>query len=159
MRSDLGSEGAKGARGAALAQSDRRFNMVNGMEISVPCSAGNLIDQITILAIKKSRIAEEEKREKVSRELDVLSRIRVNIPQLNTPLVLRLEQSLSEVNGILWDVEDELRAMEARKEFGERFIMAARSVYQTNDRRAELKSYIDRIVGSTFSEQKWFSGP
>lgn len=67
------------------------------MEILVPCSAGHLIDQITILAIKNGRITNERKRKNVARELDALSRIRAQLPELNTPAVLRIEQALPDL--------------------------------------------------------------
>jgi hypothetical protein len=39
----------------------------------------------------------------------------------------------------LWNVENALRAIEARQEIGKHFNAAARSVYRTNDERAALK--------------------
>ncbi len=58
-----------------------------------------------------------------------------------------LSGSLSGVNSQLWQVEDELRLCERRRDFGQRFVELARSVYRLNDRRAELKASIDKLCG------------
>lgn len=129
------------------------------MDITIPVSAGHLIDQITILEIKKARIADRTKRDNVCRELDALTRIRQNLPELATPALADLERQLFEANERLWEIEDILRSLEAKQDFGERFVAAARSVYLTNDKRAELKRDIDRLSGSRFGEEKWFSSP
>jgi hypothetical protein len=127
------------------------------MDVLIPVSAGHLIDQITILEIKMMRIADPAKRENVRRELEALRRTRADLPELTQPAILALEQELAAVNQTLWEVEDTLRAMELRQEFRAPFVAAARSVYQTNDKRAVLKRAIDRLAGSSFSEEKSFS--
>jgi len=127
------------------------------VDVLIPVSAGHLIDQITILRIKKMHIADPLKSENVRRELDALSRIRADLPGLAQPAILQLEEELAAVNQALWDVEDKLRVMDARREFGKRFIAAARAVYLTNDRRSALKRAIDHLVGSSFCEEKSFS--
>jgi hypothetical protein len=127
------------------------------VNVWIPVSAGHLIDQITILRIKKAHIADPHKCANVCQELEALSSIRGELPDLARPEILDLEGELAAVNQALWRVEDDLRAMEARQEFGDGFIAAARSVYLTNDRRAVLKRAIDRLVGSSFCEEKSFS--
>lgn len=127
------------------------------MDVLIPVSAGHLIDQITILRIKKTQIADPVKQENVCRELGALSRIRADLPELSKPAVLQLEEELTIVNQTLWEIEDALRAMEVRQEFGEHFIATARSVYLTNDKRAVLKRAIDHLAGSSFCEEKSFS--
>jgi hypothetical protein len=72
---------------------------------------------------------------------------------------LELEADLAElraVNGILWDVEDQLRLCEARGDFGPAFVTLARAVYQNNDRRALIKQRIDQRHGSAVREEKMF---
>ena len=109
------------------------------MEITIPVSAGHLIDRITILEIKKTRIADRAKHNNVCRELDALTHIRETFSQLDAPAVRDIERQLFEANKLLWEIEDVLRSLEDRKDFGERFVAAARSVYLTNDKRAGLK--------------------
>jgi Family of unknown function (DUF6165) len=65
-----------------------------------------------------------------------------------------LEEELFQVNGRLWDVEDELRALEQGGNFGELFVELARSVYRLNDRRSLLKRQINTVTGSVIVEEK-----
>jgi hypothetical protein len=58
------------------------------------------------------------------------------------------------VNEILWNVEDSIRNKERNKEFDQDFIEMARSVYITNDRRAEIKRKINEKYSSEFIEEK-----
>ena len=66
----------------------------------------------------------------------------------------RLTDGLKGVNEALWDIEDEIRVCERNKDFGERFIELARSVYKTNDRRAALKRQVNDLLGSRLIEEK-----
>jgi hypothetical protein len=65
-----------------------------------------------------------------------------------------LYRALYDVNCELWDIEDHIRDLERRKDFGEDFIATARSVYVRNDRRAELKKEINTKTGSGLVEEK-----
>ena len=68
-----------------------------------------------------------------------------------------LEEHLKACNEKLWDIEDEVRKCEAAKDFGPRFIELARSVYQTNDKRAGVKKQIDELFGSTITDEKSYA--
>ena len=68
--------------------------------------------------------------------------------------VAAFESELRSVNGFLWDVEDALRAHEARRDFGAAFVELARQVYKTNDRRAALKKEINLLCNSAIVEEK-----
>jgi len=68
-----------------------------------------------------------------------------------------LIRDLKSVNETLWDIEDEIRACEARQDFGTRFIELARGVYQTNDRRASIKRRINILCGSSIVEEKSYT--
>lgn len=65
-----------------------------------------------------------------------------------------LATELRSINESLWDIEDEIRGCEQRSDFGPRFIELARSVYQTNDRRAAVKRQINERLGSRIVEEK-----
>lgn len=121
--------------------------------IRAPIGAGELIDKITILEIKAERIADPQKGRNVATELALLRGIRAEAG-LDGDEIARVADELRAVNTTLWDIEDEIRACEARGDFGERFIALARSVYLTNDRRSALKKRIDLAVGSTIVEEK-----
>jgi hypothetical protein len=122
-----------------------------------PISAGELIDKITILGIKLTHIDDPTKRANVERELSLLTELRAS-QGLNGAAIDATMKELREVNESLWVVEDRLREHEARGDFGPEFITLARKVYVTNDRRAALKKSIDRITGSSITEEKSYEG-
>ena len=61
------------------------------------------------------------------------------------------------INEKLWKIEDEIRDMERNKTYDIEFIKLARSVYFTNDVRAEIKKEINLKYGSLFVEEKSYS--
>ncbi|WP_027487831.1 DUF6165 family protein [Allorhizobium undicola] len=120
--------------------------------IEVPVSWGELIDKITILQIKADRIADAGKRANVERELALLTEKLQ--PVATHEAVGAVMKDLREVNTALWVIEDDIRDCEREGDFGSRFIELARSVYITNDRRAELKRDINVALGSGIIEEK-----
>jgi hypothetical protein len=123
------------------------------VDILAPISVGELIDKITILRIKRERIRAAPARANIDRELDRLREIRAG-SSLDLADLAALEEELFRVNGRLWDVEDEVRALEQSGDFGERFIELARSVYRLNDQRSMLKRRINEVTGSAIVEEK-----
>ena len=61
---------------------------------------------------------------------------------------------LKKINQNLWDIEDKLRIFEKNKDFGEAFVKLARDVYFNNDKRASIKSEINKTLGSNIREVK-----
>lgn len=124
--------------------------------VNVEIAPGELIDKITILEIKTERITDKAKLENVRIELDTLEQARdatlVSSPELND-----LTKQLKAINEQLWDIEDHVRDCERDKEFGERFVELARSVYKSNDKRAALKRDINVLLGSHLVEEKSYS--
>jgi hypothetical protein len=127
------------------------------MRVYIPVSAAELIDRITILKIKKARIPSAESVANVSAELEHLVAIRNCFPKLGLRSVCAKETRLGKQNMMLWDAENELRALEFKRNFSKEFIAVARRVYRGNDERARLKREIDSLVGSALREEKWFS--
>jgi hypothetical protein len=125
--------------------------------IAIPGSAGELIDKITILEIKEKHIAEPAKLANVRHELALLKKLKAECVPGGAGLAA-LESELRSVNGLLWEVEDALRAHEARGDFGAAFIELARQVYKTNDRRAALKKEINVLCNSAIVEEKSYLG-
>jgi hypothetical protein len=123
------------------------------VDILAPISVGELIDKITILRIKRERIHAAAARANIERELERLVEIRAGA-SLDLADLAVLEEELFQVNGRLWDVEDELRALERTGDFGKRFIELARSVYRFNDQRSMLKRRINTVTGSAIVEEK-----
>jgi len=122
--------------------------------IWIPGSVGELLDKVSILNIKRVMITDTEKLVMVKHELQEL--MDVAVPFLENKDVEELYDLLLMVNKNLWDVEDDLRKMEASKLFDEEFIAKARSVYFLNDRRFELKSKINVAMGSRINEVKQY---
>jgi hypothetical protein len=118
------------------------------MEIEV--SIGEIVDKLSILRIKKNNITDEEKLVNINKEYDYLYH--------KVFQELKIESSdfyeMIMVNEILWNVEDSIRNKERNKEFDQDFIEMARSVYITNDRRAEIKKEINKKYNSDFVEEK-----
>ena len=122
----------------------------------VPISFGELIDKITILKIKAQRIHDPAKVSNIRNELQLLAEARAHL-SIEGAEIARLEAKLELTNEALWDIEDHIRDCERQKDFGPRFVELARSVYRTNDRRAELKRQINEIAGSSIVEEKSYS--
>ena len=123
------------------------------MGLMIPVSWGELLDKLTILQIKNERIESPGKLANIIKEYDALDEIRRSRCQPSSELD-RLVQELRLVNETLWEVEDAIRECEREKDFNSRFIELARSVYQTNDRRAHLKYLINDLLGSDLIEEK-----
>jgi len=120
-------------------------------------SWGELLDKITILEIKCDRIAEPAARANVGRELRLLRRAAGALAA--SQQVRTLVERLRGVNEDLWDIEDDIRARDAKADFGPRFIALARLVYQRNDQRAGLKRQINQALGSLLIEEKSYAAP
>jgi hypothetical protein len=126
------------------------------MAVTVPVSWGELIDKITILEIKSRRLDDEAKLANVRKELALLKAVRDREFSGHTGLA-ELARRLVEVNERLWDIEDDIRVCEARRDFGGRFVELARAVYITNDERAALKRRINELLGSALTEEKSYA--
>jgi tetratricopeptide (TPR) repeat protein len=124
--------------------------------IEVPVSAGELFDKITILEIKRREIADAAARQHVERELDDLERRRPSGWREN-PRVQELIAGLADVNEQLWKIEDAIRECEREQRFDQQFVELARSVYQTNDRRSNIKRQINRLFDSAIVEVKSYA--
>jgi hypothetical protein len=123
------------------------------MPILAPVSAGELIDKITILRVKATRIGDPAKEANVRTELALLEEIAEReLPR--SPQLEDLVAQLTEVNAALWDIEDGKRDCERRQDFGPDFVALARRVYIDNDRRAAVKRQINTLVGSEIVEEK-----
>lgn len=121
--------------------------------ILIPISPGELLDKITILEIKSERIKDEAKIANVKNELSMLLDVwRTAVTEDADVLLLRKE--LKSINEELWDIEDDIRDEELNKRFSERFIELARSVYVTNDKRADAKKRLNIHLKSDIVEEK-----
>ena len=120
--------------------------------ITIPISVGELLDKVSILYIKNSKIHDEEKLKKIETEL--LHLLPIVKPFLEIPEVDDLYTDLMGINYELWGVEDKLRISEKENRFQINFINLARSVYTLNDQRSALKEKINVLTNSELSEVK-----
>ncbi len=123
------------------------------MSINIELSVGELLDKVTILQIKSERISDQLKLENINKELQVLTVLWEASPYSQSDLKENI-QALKEVNEALWDIEDKIRDKERDQSFDYEFIELARSVYFTNDKRAEIKKVINTKTGSELVEEK-----
>ena len=124
------------------------------MKVDLPL--GDVVDRVTILQIKLTRLPGVDQRANVRRELASLIG-RWKDSQLREMDSLPEWGALTEVNEQLWDIEDQIRDHERRTDFGPSFIDLARRVYRLNDRRAALKRAINWELGSALIEEKSYS--
>ncbi len=125
-------------------------------QIRIPIAPGELLDKLTILDIKLERIDDPDKLANVRREHELLSRVWADAG-LETDGIVALRRRLLEVNQRLWQIEDDIRDCERDKDFGERFVSLARSVYMENDERAAIKKEINLALNSDIVEEKSYA--
>lgn len=118
--------------------------------MKIEVSNGEIIDKLTIIQIKLERIKDEAKLINLQKEFDELTKVTSSILGTEDPLY----KALYEVNCELWDIEDHIRDLERKKDFGRDFIETARSVYFRNDKRAEIKREINIKTSSGLTEEK-----
>jgi phosphotransacetylase len=121
--------------------------------IQVPVSPGEVLDKITILEIKSERISDAAKLVNVKRELELLQAAWQEAVDQDAT-VERIHAKLKSINEDLWEIEDDIRDKERAREFDDRFIELARSVYVTNDQRADAKKELNVYLGSEIVEEK-----
>ena len=122
-------------------------------KILAEISAGELIDKITILEIKKTKIVDQEKLKEVNKEhnslINTMNKVLKDISKIS-----KFKEQLKSINLKLWDIEDGKRLAEKNNDFGSKFIELARNVYKYNDERAKIKSKINEALNSNIKEVK-----
>ena len=122
------------------------------MLINTPISLGELVDKISILMVKQKNIKNNDKLDQVNKELKYLQETLHNYTSKDEIDVFL--NSLIDINSKLWIIEDDIRDCERKKQFDQKFIDLARSVYFTNDKRANIKLDINNKFGSELVEVK-----
>ena len=118
--------------------------------MKIEVSNGEIIDKLTIIQIKLERIKDEAKLVNLQKEYNELSKAASSIISTSDSLY----KSLYEVNCELWDIEDHIRDLERKKDFGNDFVSTARAVYVKNDKRSEIKREINIKTSSGLIEEK-----
>ncbi|MGD0562152.1 MAG: DUF6165 family protein [Roseiarcus sp.] len=122
----------------------------------LPVSWGEVIDKITILEIKNTKLSGADALANVRKELSLLSSA-ADVYLANNARLSDLKHRLRVVNDALWAIEDDIREKEAKQEFDNQFIALARSVYTRNDERAAIKREINDLLRSDIVEEKSYT--
>jgi len=118
--------------------------------MKIEISNGELVDKLSILEIKLIKIQDSEKLKNIHKEYSMLEKAASQIIKRNDPLY----KQLLDINQKLWEIEDRIRELEKKKEFGKDFIETARKVYFNNDLRAKIKQKINLKTSSDLFEEK-----
>tara|TARA_B100001765_G_scaffold206964_1_gene164689 strand:+ start:385 stop:786 length:402 start_codon:yes stop_codon:yes gene_type:complete len=125
-------------------------------KIQSEISAGELLDKISILEIKIDKIKDKDHQIEINKEYKILKETK----DLNIKTTTKIESLFSELKKInlnLWYIEDKIRICEKNKDFGKNFIDLARNVYLNNDKRAKIKSEINKLLDSNIKEIKQYA--
>ena len=120
--------------------------------MKIEVSNGEIVDKFSILLIKRSNVKDDAKLDNIQKEIDILIPIFMKI--IKKKEVYDKYLDLAIVNKELWDIEDDIRECERQKDFGDKFIQLARSVYISNDLRAKIKKEINLLTNSGIVEEK-----
>ena len=107
------------------------------------------------MEIKLEKIKDKNDLFEINKEYKVLKEVK-NLNIKSTNEIEQLFKEIKVVNLKLWNIEDKIRICEKNKNFGETFIDLARGVYLNNDQRAEIKSTINKRLGSNIKEIKQY---
>ena len=124
-------------------------------KILTEISPGELLDKISILEIKLKQITDKNSLEQVKKEYKILKETQNSSIEL-TGRIKELFDSIKEVNLVLWRIEDDVRLCEKNKDFGKNFIELARAIYFNNAKRSDIKSEINKTLGSNINEVKQY---
>ena len=122
-------------------------------KILTEISAGELLDKLSILEIKLDNIKDKEKLIEINKEYKSLVETKKSNIEINENLQKLIDQ-LKEINLKLWNIEEGKRKCEKNADFSENFIQLSRNVYINNDKRAKIKSDINKLLGSNIKEVK-----
>ena len=124
-------------------------------KIQSEISAGELLDKLSILEIKIVKIKNKSNLIEIKKEHEVLKKTKkINIK--SSVKINSLFIKLKKINLRLWNIEDKIRIYEKNKNFNKTFIKLARSVYFNNDKRAKIKSKINKTLNSNIKEIKQY---
>lgn len=124
------------------------------MEISVNVSAGELLDKVSILEIKKDKIPDKKKVKEVEKELGILKKVcesKLRGYERWVEEIKHINEMLWEYIGLQWDDESGDASNEEKLD-------SAKAVLVTNDLRFKIKDEINKFYDSDINEQKSYGG-
>ena len=124
-------------------------------KILAEISVGELLDKLSILEIKLAKITNKESLKIIEKEYQTLNK--TDLTDIDKNKYKALFDELKSTNRKLWDIENEKRLCEKNSDFGEKFIKVSRDVHFMNDKRAKIKSKINKTFGSSIEEVKEYT--
>ena len=124
-------------------------------KILTEISLGELLDKISVLEIKLSKIKDKKKLIFIKKEYKILKNTKKKV-KLKKKIIFYYKK-LKIVNTRLWNIEDKIRKHEKDKKFNKNFITLARKVYKENDQRSYIKLEINKLMKSNIVEMKSYS--
>ena len=120
-------------------------------DFKIKISNGELLDRISILELKMLRVEDPAKSAVVKREFYELNPKCVSLFTTNDSSLQVLYLELARINGILWDLENEVRDVKIKDK---KFINASKKIFQLNQTRNQIKNDINVITGSDYLDVK-----
>ena len=120
------------------------------MGILANISAGELLDKVSILKIKKNKIKEENKLKEIEKELSVLE----EICEKNLKGYRPWGEKLNRINLIVWENVGAQWEKYKNNKYDFRCIELSKAVIINNDKRFQIKDAINKFYDSEIKEQK-----
>jgi len=118
--------------------------------MKIEVSNGEIVDKYTIVNIKLKKCNEAtEKHKNLLQEYKILKKA---VESLS--IEQKYIDDLQAINESLWEIEDQIRILEDKKQFDDKFIELARGVYIINYKRFFVKKEINQITNSKITEEK-----
>jgi len=125
------------------------------MKICIPSSAGDLIDRITILEVKRRFIQDKTKLKNIEKHLKELHKVYAKLTKTRT--LHRLHKMLFDINYRQWQLEDKVRVYLRERRIDPAFARLVRAIHLSNDKRAKVKRLVDEHTGSHFVDEKHYA--
>ena len=122
--------------------------------MKIEVSNGEILDKLSIVAIKLNKISDINKKTNLEKEYNILWDAFSQMMDEYGVIIGNFYVELKDINQKLWDVEDSLRKLESQNNFGEKFVFLARNVYIYNDIRYDIKRKVNLITNSDIKEEK-----
>jgi hypothetical protein len=119
------------------------------MEIEI--SHGELLDKVSILEIKMSKIKNPDKLKSIEYEFSILNKHALNLFVKNGREIKSLYLELVKINSTLWDLENKVRSLTTSDE---EFIKSSTLIFKNNEIRNIIKEIINKVSSSKFRDIK-----
>tara|TARA_B100000676_G_C17632301_1_gene607261 strand:+ start:242 stop:613 length:372 start_codon:yes stop_codon:yes gene_type:complete len=121
---------------------------------NIKISNGELLDRISILELKKLNLQDPAKLATVEREFLELNPKCVDLFTKNDSTLQVLYLELARINGILWNLENEVRD---KSTTDKQFVLLSKKIFKNNETRNKLKNDINLVTGSDYLDVKEYS--